>query len=792
MGHINRVYRRAVHAIRAIDPDHIIFLEGDGFSSKFDGLDAPFADNLVYSSHNYTRAGWGPGAYPGVHREGYWDRAMVERMFAEAEGTRFSRQHGVPLWVGEFGSVFNGAPEDRSSRLRGMEDTLDVYDQYGAHWTSWTYKDIGVMGWVYADPRSEFIERTAGITAARRELSTDTWMYWLPATPAKSLLGELAGLILESAGEIGFDDKRIQGQLANVSLAGVAGGLMQLNFARAFKDCTETEIDRVLQSFAFKNCAVNSDLVSVIQKNLAVQPLCRNREVDMRRAILPGFLRSKPVRTSEYVRKPAVEKGKAPPAKPEMGRHLEKLVKRYPDLGLSVPAIQRTYQTLKSVFSQQGKLLICGNGGSAADSEHIVGELMKGFLSARPLPDAARERLETLFPENGAYLADRLQGALPAMSLASQTSFLTAYANDVDPEMVFAQQVYGYGRPGDAVLGISTSGNSKNVLYALQVGKALGLHTLGLTGRGANGLGRFCEATICVPADLSADIQERHMAIYHTLCAMLEQVFFPQMSLLAGIDIGGTKTAVCLGRTSGPEVNLLGKVRFATPAGPRKTMDSIRAALERLMLQNGSTRVQAIGVSCGGPLDSQDGLVLSPPNLPGWDRVDVRTPLEDHFGAPVGLQNDANACALAEWRWGAGRGCRNMIFLTFGTGMGAGLILDGKLYSGRRQPGWGGRAHPPGSRWAGRVRESRIFRGVLQRRRDRPPGSPAGAGAAGAGPRSALLPDGGRTGAGHGGDRGLGSPPGRPDCLEGVRDFWAVPWARDWRSWSTCSTRSGS
>jgi len=197
---------------------------------------------------------------------------MVERVFTEAEGTRFARQHEVPLWVGEFGPVFNGAPEDRASRLRGLEDTLDVYDQYGAHWTSWTYKDIGVMGWVYAGPNSEFIERTARVMAARRELSTDTWMYWLPATPAKSLLGDLAGIILGSAGEVGFDDKRIQGQLAKVSLAGVAGGLMQLNFARAFKDCSEAEIERTLQSFALKNCAVNVDLVSVFKKNLAVEP----------------------------------------------------------------------------------------------------------------------------------------------------------------------------------------------------------------------------------------------------------------------------------------------------------------------------------------------------------------------------------------------------------------------------------------------------------------------------------------------------------------------------------------
>jgi len=248
----------------------------------------------------------------------------------------------------------------------------------------------------------------------------------------------------------------------------------------------------------------------------------------MPRTIIPSFLRSRPARTGEYPRRNTIDQGKAASVKrPEMGRDLEKLVRRYPDLGLTVPAIQRAYQLLKSVFSQQGKLLVCGNGGSAADSDHIVGELMKGFLHNRPLPDSAREQLVSQFPDNGDYLADRLQGALPAISLSSQTSLLTAYANDVDPEMIFAQQVFGYGRPGDAVLGISTSGRSRNVLFALQLGKALGLHTLGLTGRGSPGLGGLCEVTICVPADTTSDVQERHMAIYHTLCAMLEQAFFP-------------------------------------------------------------------------------------------------------------------------------------------------------------------------------------------------------------------------------------------------------------------------
>jgi glucokinase len=156
------------------------------------------------------------------------------------------------------------------------------------------------------------------------------------------------------------------------------------------------------------------------------------------------------------------------------------------------------------------------------------------------------------------------------------------------------------------------------------------------------------------------------------------------MNIYAGLDIGGTKCAVTLGRSSENDIDLLDKVYFPTASTAEEAMDKMINELERLFERNPSTRkhLKAVGISCGGPLDSGRGLVLSPPNLPHWDRVDVIGPLQRHFHVPAGLQNDANACALAEWQWGAGRGTRNMVFLTFGTGMGAGLILDGRLYTG--------------------------------------------------------------------------------------------------------------
>lgn len=181
--------------------------------------------------------------------------------------------------------------------------------------------------------------------------------------------------------------------------------------------------------------------------------------------------------------------------------------------------------------------------------------------------------------------------------------------------------------------------------------------------------------------------------------------------LLGGLDIGGTKCAAVIGEATESGIHIVGKRSFATPATPEATLDALIEALSGLLAERfadgaaaggaepqgaggsaagqaqrgtnaGAERLAAIGVSCGGPLDSEAGLVLSPPNLPGWDGIDVLSPLRARFGVPAALQNDANACALAEWRWGAGRGTRHMAFLTFGTGMGAGLILNGRLYTG--------------------------------------------------------------------------------------------------------------
>ncbi|HEX7005350.1 MAG TPA: SIS domain-containing protein [Trueperaceae bacterium] len=210
------------------------------------------------------------------------------------------------------------------------------------------------------------------------------------------------------------------------------------------------------------------------------------------------------------------------------GAVLPELIARYPELDECVPDIDAAFQVLVDCFEKGGKLLLCGNGGSAADCEHLVGELMKGFLSKRPLPAADRTKLLEAFPDEGEYLAAHLQGALPAISLVSQSGLITAFANDVAADMVYAQQVYGYGRPGDVLIGISTSGRSKNVLNALRVARYLGMATIGFSGRSGGDLPELSDVVVRVPEDETLKIQERHLPIYHALCEMLELALFPE------------------------------------------------------------------------------------------------------------------------------------------------------------------------------------------------------------------------------------------------------------------------
>ncbi|MBN1622837.1 MAG: SIS domain-containing protein [Clostridia bacterium] len=195
---------------------------------------------------------------------------------------------------------------------------------------------------------------------------------------------------------------------------------------------------------------------------------------------------------------------------------LEKTMLDNPALQTCSDDLQRAYEIIMECYRNGGMVLVCGNGGSAADSEHIVGELMKGFLKKRPLPKEDRDLLED------EYLYGNLQGTLPAISLVSQTSIATAFMNDVEPDMVFAQQVYGYRNRDSVLIAISTSGNAANVNNAVRVANAFGMKTIGMTGRNGGKLLDNCTVTIKAPATETYRIQEYHLPIYHALCAMVE------------------------------------------------------------------------------------------------------------------------------------------------------------------------------------------------------------------------------------------------------------------------------
>jgi D-sedoheptulose 7-phosphate isomerase len=207
-------------------------------------------------------------------------------------------------------------------------------------------------------------------------------------------------------------------------------------------------------------------------------------------------------------------------------KHVNLLIERYPILAPCREDIIRAYDILEASYASGGKMLVCGNGGSAADSEHIVGELMKGFKNPRKLTADQVAKLEDIDAELGKILAENLQGALPTIALDGHPGLTTAYMNDCEPLLCFAQQVNGFGKAEDVFLGISTSGNSKNVLYAAVVAKAKGMKVIGLTGQKENKLQKYADVCIHVPQTETYMIQELHLPVYHALCLMLEDHFF--------------------------------------------------------------------------------------------------------------------------------------------------------------------------------------------------------------------------------------------------------------------------
>ena len=211
---------------------------------------------------------------------------------------------------------------------------------------------------------------------------------------------------------------------------------------------------------------------------------------------------------------------------PGQQAYLNTLIERYPILKSCEKDLTEAYCLLRDSYKAGGKLLVAGNGGSAADAEHITGELMKSFKLKRPLPESLVEKLMQIHPEKGAYLSRTLEMPLTAIPLLGNDALNTAYINDVGGPGFFAQQLLGLGNAGDVFLGISTSGNSEDVLYAVVLAKAMDMKVIALTGDNGGKLKQLADVAICVPETETFIIQELHLPVYHCLCLMLENLFF--------------------------------------------------------------------------------------------------------------------------------------------------------------------------------------------------------------------------------------------------------------------------
>lgn len=206
--------------------------------------------------------------------------------------------------------------------------------------------------------------------------------------------------------------------------------------------------------------------------------------------------------------------------------HIKLLTERYPCLKVCEDDIKAAANLIIETFEKGNKILICGNGGSCADAYHIAGELMKGFLKKRPLSEEEKAEMKANSPEISDDTLCKLQKGLPTVVLSDLVALNTAFMNDVDPNLIYAQQLYGLGKKGDVLLGISTSGNAKNVAETVRLAKAMGIKTLGLTGGKGGKLKELCDISVTVPESETFMVQELHLPVYHALCATAEEYFF--------------------------------------------------------------------------------------------------------------------------------------------------------------------------------------------------------------------------------------------------------------------------
>jgi endoglucanase len=258
---LNQYYRRVTESIRSIDPRHVIFLEGNHFSQKFEELDPPFDMNTVYSSHNYIEPM--DGFYPGTVNGEPFDRARLEHDYQERAA--FMLRHQVPNWVGEFGCIYEN-PAQNESNLLVMNDMIDIIEAHGHHWSIWTYKDIGMMGAVLVDPESEWMRRIQPVRTIKTRMRCDSWIERTPG-PIDPSIRQIADYAAEAIPSISQTDLLYKLQYGIQD--GILAQALLPTFVEQFRNMSEVQIDSMMQSFAFKNCRPRQDLIELLKRKLA-------------------------------------------------------------------------------------------------------------------------------------------------------------------------------------------------------------------------------------------------------------------------------------------------------------------------------------------------------------------------------------------------------------------------------------------------------------------------------------------------------------------------------------------
>jgi endoglucanase len=260
---LNGLYGRLITAVRAIDPHHIIVVEGDNCADKFQGLKLPTHDNIVISSHNYTGEGFGPGPYPGVLYGRYRNRAVLRENLLKSGGPAYGREHDLPVWVGEFGSVYNGPRGERNDRLRALADEVSVLEEAGIGWCMWNHKDVGVMGWTTPKPQTPYMKLIKPFLDLKRKLGVDHWMTWTPPTKLRREVNTMAATVSASE-SVDVTPAQLRSLFYASAVADHAATLMQPRFAQLFARLSDEDLDRVANSFRLENCTVNRGILDIV------------------------------------------------------------------------------------------------------------------------------------------------------------------------------------------------------------------------------------------------------------------------------------------------------------------------------------------------------------------------------------------------------------------------------------------------------------------------------------------------------------------------------------------------